>query len=153
MNDFLSHIITVVLQIRRLISLPFFHSFVLPFHLLALRRGQTTFVMQKFDTNDYASFIDKYDITMVPIVPPIALKVFALSILNCHDLSSLRQIVCAGARLDIETQAMIARRLHPEVNFSQLWGLSELGWVTAFKCDETDWSGSVGRLLPNVEAK
>ena len=40
-----------------------------------------------------------------------------------------------------------------EARFCQLWGMSELGWVTAFIYPEADHSGSVGRLLPNVRAK
>lgn len=145
--------VTTQLQVRRLISLPFFHSFVLPFHLLALRRGDTTFVMHRFDAEDYAAFIEKYSITTIPLVPPIALKIFGPSILDRHDLSTLREVLCAGAPLDVETQAMMVGRLHAQVRFCQLWGMSELGWITAFKRGENDSTGSVGRLLPNVEAK
>lgn len=109
--------------------------------------------MHRFNANDYASFIEKYSITMIPLVPPIALKIFAPSILHRHSFSSLRRIVCAGARLDAETHMMMVRRLHKGVSFSQNWGLSEVPWITAFKCDEIDEPGSVGRLLPGIEAK
>lgn len=107
--------------------------------------------MRKFDAEEYARFIELYSITMVPLVPTIALKIAEMS--ERYNFSSLRYIVCAGARLDTSTQAKIAFRLQPKASFTQLWGLSELGWVTAFKHGEIALPGSVGRLLPDIEAK
>lgn len=90
---------------------------------------------------------------MIPLVPTIALKIVATLASNHYDLSSLHYIICAGARLNASTQAMIASQLQPKASFTQVWGLSELGWVTAFKHSEIGLSGSVGQLLPDVEAK
>ncbi|KUI57336.1 4-coumarate--CoA ligase-like 1 [Cytospora mali] len=35
----------------------------------------------------------------------------------------------------------------------EVWGLTEMGWITAFHYPEKDESGSVGRLLPGNEAR
>ena len=43
--------------------------------------------------------------------------------------------------------------LAPDAVVAQVWGLTETGWVTCFDWREKDVSGSVGRLLPNVELK
>jgi acyl-coenzyme A synthetase/AMP-(fatty) acid ligase len=43
--------------------------------------------------------------------------------------------------------------LHPEANVAQCWGTTEAGWHTLFDWNEKDTSGSVGRLLPNVDIK
>lgn len=48
---------------------------------------------------------------------------------------------------------MLNERLHPEAVVAQCWGTTEAGWHTLFGWSEKDSSGSVGRLLPNIELK
>ncbi|MCJ1382874.1 hypothetical protein MMC17_005987 [Xylographa soralifera] len=68
-------------------------------------------------------------------------------------LSTLRYVWCAGAPLSGEAQRRMIDMLDPTAIFSQVWGMSEVGWITTFHFPESDTSGSVGRLLPNMEAK
>ena len=140
-------------QVRRLISLPFWHSFVLPYHLTALRLGQPTYVVSRFRAREFASSIDKYQITNIPIVPPIAKDLFSSPFSDAYSYTSLREVTCAGAPLSWDLQRKFVRALPESARFCQLWGMSELGWITAFAYPETDDTGSVGRLLSNTKAK
>ena len=139
-------------RMRSLLSLPMFHSFAIPYHILALRQGQTTYVMPRFDEEIFVHCIERYAITHVPTVPPVAMRVFDDSYRD-RDLSSLRDVVCGGAPLIAGAQARLAARMGSRARLTQLWGMTELGWVTGFRNPERDESGSVGSLLPGVRAK
>lgn len=139
-------------QVRRLISLPMFHSFVLPYHLLALREGQATYVMPRFDEHDFVQFIRQHQITTIPIVPPIAQRLFGTNT-HVHDFSSLKDVVCAGAPMSSATQSRLSKRLSAATRFFQLFGMTEVGWITAFRFPEMEKPGSVGSLLPGIKVK
>jgi acyl-coenzyme A synthetase/AMP-(fatty) acid ligase len=68
-------------------------------------------------------------------------------------LSSVRQLLAAGAPLGRSEQNALRKLCHPEAKFTQVWGLTEIGWITMFRYPEADETASVGRLLPNMEAK
>ena len=138
---------------KRLISLPFFHSFVLPFHLLTLRHGQQTYVMPRFNAEDYAGFIDRFQITTLPLVPPIARALFSPPFSMRHLYSSLHEIICAGSPLGGDIQSQLTTSLQPHTRFYQLWGMTELGWVSLSRYPERSAGGSSGKLLPNTSAR
>lgn len=50
-------------------------------------------------------------------------------------------------------QAKFHTILHSEAVVAQCWGTTETGWHTLFHWAENDTSGSVGRLLPNIQIK
>lgn len=137
-------------EIRRLIVLPMGHSFMLPFHLATLRRGEKTFVMSRYDEYRFVDCVVKHQITTTPLVPPIVQVLLRSA--QAFD-KSLRDIICAGAPLDRKTQQKLAQKLSCDARITQLWGMTELGLITGFAWPEKDTSGSVGRLLENVEAK
>ena len=109
--------------------------------------------MPRFNAEDYACFIDRYQITTVPLVPPMALTLFTPPSSTRYSFSSLREILCGGAPLGGGVQSQLAKSLQPAARFYQIWGMSELGWVTVFRYPEHDETGSVGRLLPNSKAR
>jgi 4-coumarate--CoA ligase len=111
------------------------------------------YVMPRFTKDRFIECIERHGITSLPVVPPIALSIFAGKVKNEPVFSSLRDVVCAGAPLGRDVQLQLSACLPPAARFVQLWGMSELGWVTAFSNEERDESGSVGRLLPNVRVK
>jgi long-subunit acyl-CoA synthetase (AMP-forming) len=51
------------------------------------------------------------------------------------------------------TQVRLGKHLPSTTRFNQLYGMSELGWVTAFRSRKHGKPGSVGRLLPGVELR
>lgn len=137
----------------RLIGLPQFHSFAVPLvHIAPLREGHPTYIMRRYDTDQYVEYIDRYQITETSMVTPIVLNCINLSPSRMRCLGSLRFIWAGGAPLNASVQRQLKEKLHQECIFSQVWGLSEYGWITVFPYPETH-IGSVGRLLPSTEAK
>lgn len=76
-----------------------------------------------------------------------------LSISNRYLLKSLRYVVCAGAPMTASVQTQLYSLLGPDAVIAQCLGTTETGWLTLFDPREKDTSGSVGRLMPNVELK
>jgi acyl-CoA synthetase (AMP-forming)/AMP-acid ligase II len=109
--------------------------------------------MRRFSLPKYLDCIQRFQITEIPIVPPILLSILHSPLATADMLASLRCIWCAGAPLDKALQSQFASMLAPEASMTQLWGMTETAYITAFLHPERDDSGSVGRLLPNVQAK
>ncbi|KAK5211581.1 hypothetical protein LTR47_005304 [Exophiala xenobiotica] len=141
-------------QSSQLICLPVFHAFASPLALvLPLRLGVPTYFLPKFNLPDFLQAVHRFNITDSPVVPPIVGTLAHLSGVECEQLRSLRYVICAGATLNPGVQTRLRERLHPEANVAQCWGTTEAGWHTLFDWNEKDTSGSVGRLLPNVDIK
>ena len=51
------------------------------------------------------------------------------------------------------TQNQLVAMLDSSALVSQVWGMTEIGWITSFHFPERDRTGSVGKLLPNIEAR
>jgi len=109
--------------------------------------------MRRFNLHQYLSAISQYQITETAMVPPIVLSILKISSVAQHLMPSLRCVWCAGARLAQTTQERLYRLLQSNARVLQVWGMTEAGWITTFLYPEEDHSGSVGRLLPGMEAK
>lgn len=112
-----------------------------------------TYFLPKFNLSDFLQAISKFDITDTPVVPPILGTLAHLSSVEIQHLQSLRYVICAGATLNPSVQEKLASRLHRDANVAQCWGTTEAGWHTLLPWNEKDTSGSVGRLMPDVELK
>lgn len=110
-------------------------------------------MMRKFDLPQYLEYIYKYAITETHMVNPILLSILRQPAESLKMLDSIRTILVAGAPLDGDTQNKFAAILNPEARCVQVWGMTESGWGTSFHYPEVDDTGSIGRLLPNVEVK
>ena len=133
--------------------LPVFHTFAAPISLVQpLRLGVTTYFLPRFDLEKFADAIESFDITDTAIVPPILAKLAHLGP-DEDRLKSLRYVLCAGAPISAELQNELYPFIHPEATIAQVWGATELGWVSMFAPDKKDKSGSVGTLLPGIELK
>lgn len=109
--------------------------------------------MPRFRTVDFLKYINQFSITDVTVVPTIISSLLGLQYSSQQQLKSLRSVVSAGALLSAEIETRFSRILSSETVVSQCWGLTEVGWITAFKHDEISIAGSVGHLLPNVQLK
>ena len=136
----------------RLLCLPLFHAFAGPMaHMSPLRDGYTTYIMKRYDQQHFVEYIDRFQVTDTLVVTPIVQGLLTQP-QSCFDkLNSLRYVWTAGAPLDSTHQDDFNQRLHADAIFTQIWGLTEMGWITGFKYPEKD-AGSVGRLMPNTEA-
>lgn len=141
-------------QVRRLLCLPSFHAFVFPLvHLAPLREGHTTWISKRFQLDAFIDNISQHQITETAVVTPIVLALLGLSNEKKSALRSLRMLWAGGAALSSTEQNALRDLCHPKALFSQVWGLTEIGWITTIHYPEGDESGSVGRLLPGNRGK
>lgn len=109
--------------------------------------------MKRFHLDVYIDTIARHSITETAIVTPIVLALLGLQHERKQALRSVRMLWAGGAPLSATDQNALRNLCHQEALFSQVWGLTEIGWITAVHYPEKDESGSVGRLLPGNRAK
>jgi 4-coumarate--CoA ligase len=109
--------------------------------------------MQRFDLEKWCAHVQNYRITFSYVVPPVVLLLGKHPIVDKYDLSSLRLMNSGAAPLTQELVETVYARL--KVGIKQGYGLSETSPTTHTQpWDEWHSSiGSVGRLMPNMEAK
>ena len=130
-----------------------FHTFAAPLsHLSPLRAGHAAYIMPRFSMSQMISAIETFDINELLLVPPMIVS-FGVSTKPVGFLKKIRYVFCGGAPLDSAVVKRMYELLHPEASLAQVYGMTEAGWITTTKWPERDESGSVGRLLPNVEMK
>lgn len=103
---------------------------------------------------EYLSAVERYGITDLVMVPPIVIAILMSPLSRTHPfLKGVRVAACGAAPLDKDLQARF-RSLMGGAPFNQVWGMTETTCVaTMFPFPEHDDTGSVGRLIPNLEAK
>ena len=85
--------------------LPLFHIYSLNSVLLCgLRAGTTILIMPKFEIGSLLQLVQKFKVSIAPIVPPIVLAIAKSPDLDKYDLSSIRVIKCGGAPLGKELE-------------------------------------------------
>ena len=130
-----------------------FHTFAAPLsHLAPLREGHTTYIMPRFSMPQFINIVEHFGITEVLLVPPMIVK-FVTSTGPKSFLKNIRFVWCGGAPLEAAVVQKMYRLLAPDACIAQVYGMTEAGWISTSKWPERDDSGSVGKLLPNVEAK
>ncbi|GES57963.1 acetyl-CoA synthetase-like protein [Aspergillus terreus] len=139
---------------RVLAFLPFFHIYGLTCLVhQTLYQGYQLVVMQKFDLEKWCEHVQNYKITFSYVVPPVVLLLSKHPVVDKYDLSSLRMMNSGAAPLTQELVEAVYARI--KVGIKQGYGLSETSPTTHTQPWE-EWRtsiGSVGKLLPNLEAK
>ncbi|KAL2787229.1 hypothetical protein BJX66DRAFT_328026 [Aspergillus keveii] len=143
-------------EASRVIAIPLFHAAAAPStHFGILKAGHTVYMMRRFDLPVFLSTFEKYGITDLTLVPPIAIAILMSELTHSRPfLKSVRTASCGAAPLDKDVQGRIQKLLGEGAPFTQVWGMTETSCIaTMFPYPEDDNTGSVGRLVPNVEAK
>ena len=143
-------------SIVRLLCVPFFHAFASPLaNIAAIREGEKTYVMPRYNEEEFLEAVEKYSVTETALPPPVLLNLREKqSDRMRRQLKSVRTVWCGGAPLDGRLQQSVAHELlHEEARIVQVWGLTECGWLTTFPYPERDTTGSVGRMLPGYNSK
>ncbi|MFC5004046.1 AMP-binding protein [Dactylosporangium cerinum] len=131
---------------------PFCH--VIGLNLLlagGLAAGATVVTLPRFDLEAFLRTIQDHRVTLTVVVPPVVRALAAHPLVDRFDLSSLRALGVGAAPLDAATEQRCAERLGCAV--SQGLGMTETGALIAVGDPHTSRRGSVGRLLPNTEAR
>ncbi|CAD0081713.1 unnamed protein product [Aureobasidium vineae] len=116
---------------RWLCMLPMYHAYGQTYYCVGtIARSIPTYIMQKFDFLKMLSYVEKYKVTDLTMVPPIAVAMAKHPASRQHDLSSVRYIGSGAAPLGSEVSKEV----------EQLWPQGK-----------TSNSNAVGELNPNVE--
>lgn len=131
---------------------PFCH--VIGLNLLmgtGLAVGATVVTLPGFDLDAFLRTIQEHRVTLTIVVPPVVRALAFHPLVDRFDLSSLRNIGVGAAPLDAATEQRCAERLGCAV--SQGFGMTEAGALIAVGDPHAPRRGSVGRLLPDTEAR
>jgi acyl-CoA synthetase (AMP-forming)/AMP-acid ligase II len=131
---------------------PLFHTMGLNVLLSGgLRAGATVVTLPRFDLEDFLAAVQRHRVTATIVVPPIVLALADHPLVDRYDLSSLRVVGCGAAPLSGEVERRAAERLGCTV--AQGFGMTEATCCIAIGPLDEPRHGSVGRLLPNTEAR
>ncbi|KAK0748228.1 hypothetical protein B0T21DRAFT_419937 [Apiosordaria backusii] len=138
----------------QLAILPFFHIYGLTCCvLLSILSGWRLVVLPRFDMGSVLEAIQRYKVSFMYVPPPVILAFSQHPAVKDYDLGSLRVLHSGAAPLGKELIKKVWERI--KVPVKQGYGLSETNAVVC--CQEIgDWErkmGSVGRLMPNMEAR
>lgn len=137
--------------------LPMFHMACAPLvHTSILKAGRVVYILRRFELKQYLSTIEKYKITELMLVPPLAVLLVMSPMSKQYSLRSVRMVQIGAAPLSKDIQMRLKEVLNPDHKpiVNQVWGMTEATCMaTKFYGTEDDDTGSVGRLMPNLEAK
>ncbi|KAK4251924.1 hypothetical protein C7999DRAFT_37294 [Corynascus novoguineensis] len=143
---------------KQLGVLPFFHIYGLTCGvLLSVYEGWQLVVLtagpRGFDLERALRAVERYRVTFAYVPPPVVLALSKHPAVGRYDLTSLKVLHSGAAPLTRELTEAVWNRLRVPVK--QGFGLSETSAVVC--CQVVDeWAkfmGSVGKLMPNMEAK
>lgn len=136
-------------------AIPCFHAAAVPAtHVSALKAGHTLYVMRRFEIELFLQTMEKYSITDITAVPPMALAIVKSPLSKFPYLKKAKGGAAGAAPLDKEVQAKFKSLLAEGATFTQVWGMTETSCIaTMFFYPENDTTGSVGRQIPNLEIK
>jgi acyl-CoA synthetase (AMP-forming)/AMP-acid ligase II len=134
--------------------LPLFHIYGLVVILnMGLRMGATVVTMPRFDLDQFLEILQKYNVTLAHLVPPIVLALTKCPEVDNYDLSKLKTIFSGAAPLGEKISSACRDRL--QCSIRQGYGMTETSPVTHSTPagDDNVKLGSVGPPAPNTECK
>lgn len=140
---------------------PAYHSYGMILWILRVNLQQLTNVMlPKWDLELALRTIEKYKITLLPLVPPLARQLAQSPLTEKYDLSSVITCASGAAYLPPDVAYQLAKKL-PQGAGSPIpsgYGLSEAASIASpaapgiFGLEEAK-PGTIGYLLPGMEAR
>jgi len=133
---------------------PMYHLYGL--HIVAnlgLSEGATIITVPRYDLDQFLHVLEKYQVTVAPLVPPLVLTLSRAPQVDQHDLSALRLIHCGAAMLADKIAQDCSRRLNCEIRYG--YGMTEVSPLShaSLSDPQSHKPGSVGYCLPNTECK
>jgi acyl-CoA synthetase (AMP-forming)/AMP-acid ligase II len=121
--------------------------------MLGLAGGGTILCVPRFDMLEFLESVQKYRVTILPIVPPIVLGLVKHPAVAQSDLSSVRLVFSGAAPLGEEMARELSKKLGCPV--VQGYGMTEASPVTHLSPTRNApmKPGSAGRVVPNTEVK
>ncbi|KKZ68531.1 hypothetical protein EMCG_05815 [[Emmonsia] crescens] len=142
-------------QISRIVAVPCFHAAAVPStHVSGLKAGHMLYIMRRFELLPFLEAIDKFNITEVGTVPPMAVAIVKSPYAKKGYLKKTRNGSVGAAPLDKDVQAAFRSLMGPGASYTQVWGMTETTCIgTMFSHSEHDDTGSVGRPVASLEMR
>jgi acyl-CoA synthetase (AMP-forming)/AMP-acid ligase II len=134
--------------------LPFFHIYgMVVVMMLGLAGGGTIVSMPRFDLMEFLGIVQKYRVTILPLVPPIVLGLVKHPAVAQFDLSSVRLVFSGAAPLGEDIARALSSKLGCPV--VQGYGMTEASPVTHLSPTRNSplKPGSAGKVVPNTEVQ
>ncbi len=133
---------------------PMYHLYGL--HVVAnlgLSQGATIVTLPRFELEQFLEVLERYRVTVAPLVPPIVLALSRAAIVDQYNLSALSLIHSGGASLADNVARACTERLGCEIRYG--YGLTEVSPLSHASLPDRlgHKPGSVGYCLPNTECK
>lgn len=140
--------------VRTLLPTPLYHSAPNRFGVMTFACGGDLVVMPRFDPEELLRLVERHRITAMFIVPTMLVRLLKLppEVRARYDVSSLSDVVCAGAPCPFEAKRGIIEWWGP--CFHEFYGSTETGaltWCTS--AEALDRPGTVGRAVPDATIK
>lgn len=140
-------------QVQRLMALPLFHLFATSFAFVQpTRYGDRTYIMRRFQLENYLQNHDRYQITDTCMTPPMLMRTISSSLNVRHLMRSVRWAGVGGAPCEAASINKM-RSLLTGGTMSSVWGMTEIGVATMMRLGDHDETGSIGRLVRGYEGK
>ncbi|KAF9073171.1 AMP binding protein [Rhodocollybia butyracea] len=141
--------------------LPFYHIYGAVFLVLfSVYRGIKCVIMPRFDPEQYCMNVEKFNITMAMVVPPVLVVLSRHPAVDKYDLSSLKWVYSGAAPLGAALQAQVYRLLSKRkpgstIHVIQGYGLTESTGASHLMplWFDKPKPGSVGVLLGNLQGR
>lgn len=143
-------------QKKFLCFLPMYHAMAQAiFCVNAPKQRIRVYVMPKFDFVEMLTYVQKYGISDLVLVPPVLVAMAKHPATKKFDLSSVEHVSSGAAPLGREASQEFEKLwASGQVNVKQGWGMTEVTCAaTTFDPSKYSSSFSVGELVPNCEAK
>src|SRR5437667_6646571 len=137
-----------------LAALPYFHIYgMVVIMMLGLANGATIVSVPRFDFQEFLGIVQKYKLTVLPLVPPIVLAMVKSPAVSQFDLSSVRLVFSGAAPLGEDLARALSTQLGCPV--TQGYGMTEASPVTHLSPTPNApmKPGSAGCVVPNTEVK
>ena len=135
--------------------LPFFHIYGLVVILFnVLRTGNRIVSLPKFVPQAFLEAIQKYRVTVAPLVPPLVLFLAKHPLVDKYDLSSLSEITTGAAPLGGEVARAAVERVKCDT-IRQGYGLTETSPVVHVlpRSLKSQYPSSIGKLVRSTKVK
>lgn len=119
---------------------------------LALAQGATVVTLSRYELKPFLEALQKYNVTIAPLVPPLVLALARAPEVKDYDLSKLRWIHCGAASLPHSVAQECLERLGCQIKYG--YGLTEVSPLSHASVPlKRETPGAVGYCLPNTECK
>jgi 4-coumarate--CoA ligase len=138
---------------------PAYHSYGMILWILRLGlQPSTNIMLPKWDLELALKSIQKYKITVLPLVPPIVRQLAQSPLTEKYDLSSVQSTASGAAYLPPDVAYQLAEKLPNKSPIPSGYGLSEAASVASPPMEglfglKASGPGTIGFLLPGIEGR